>query len=60
MARHQTTARLAAANHLLTWLTDKGLALADCRQPHLDTYLVEHPRRRDHLYGFLAWVWAIT
>jgi hypothetical protein len=55
MARHQTSGRLAAATHLLTWLADNGLALADCRQPDLDTYLAEHPNRRDYLYGFLAW-----
>jgi hypothetical protein len=55
MARHQTSGRLAAATHLLGWLADKGFALADCRQPDLDTYPAAHLNRRDYLYGFLAW-----
>ena len=54
-ARHETTARLAAATHLLAWLATHDLDLPGCRQPDLDAYLVEHPNRRNLLYGFLAW-----
>jgi hypothetical protein len=54
-ARHGTTERLAAAGHLLRWLASRGLELASCRQPDLDTYQVEHPARRHSLHGVLAW-----
>jgi hypothetical protein len=55
MTRHATTARLATATHLLTWLAQRGLDLTTCRQDDLDTYLVTHPARRSTLHGFLAW-----
>jgi hypothetical protein len=55
MTRHATTARLATATHLLTWLAQRGLDLTTYRQDDLDTYLVTHPARRNTLHGFLAW-----
>jgi hypothetical protein len=54
-ARHSATTRLATATHLLTWLAKRGPDLAECCQPDLDAYLVEHPTRRNNLHGFLAW-----
>jgi hypothetical protein len=53
--RHATTARLATATHLLTWLAQRGLDLTTCRQDDLDTHLVTYPARRNTLHGFLAW-----
>ena len=47
--------RLATATHLLGGLDSRGLDLAGCRQPDVDSYLVAHPTRRGNLYGFLAW-----
>jgi hypothetical protein len=54
-ARHAAGERLNAATHLLGWLRERGLDLANCRQPDLDAYLVAHPTHRGNLYGFLAW-----
>jgi hypothetical protein len=54
-ARYAALNRLATAAHLLGWLPQKSLDLASCQQSDLDAYLVEHPKRRSDLYGFLTW-----
>jgi integrase len=53
--RHGQTARLKTAVHFTSWLASRGLALAACRQPDLDTYLLACPARRDEVRHFLAW-----
>ena len=53
--RHGQTARLKTAVHFTSWLASRGLDLAACRQPDLDTYLLACPARRDEVRHFLAW-----
>ena len=54
-SRHSRTSRLAAAAHLLSWLSARDLTLAGCGQSELDAYLIEHHNRGGDLAGFLAW-----
>jgi hypothetical protein len=53
--RHGQTARLKTAVHFTSWLASRGLDLAACRQPDLDTYLLACPAQRDEVRHFLAW-----
>jgi integrase len=53
--RHGQAARLKTAAHFTSWLASRGLNLAACRQPDLDTYLLACPTRRDDVRHFLAW-----
>jgi integrase len=48
-------ARLKTAVHFTSWLASRGLDLAACRQPDLDTYLLACPAQRDEVRHFLAW-----
>lgn len=53
--RHGQTAGLKTAAHLTSRLASRGLNLAACRQPDLDTYLLARPTRRDEVRHSLAW-----
>ncbi|MFF5211011.1 hypothetical protein [Streptosporangium sp. NPDC000396] len=44
------------AARFLTWLADRNLTLADCRQAHLDAWVTEHTAdERNGLRVFLQW-----
>ncbi|GAA0823662.1 hypothetical protein GCM10009525_13910 [Streptosporangium amethystogenes subsp. fukuiense] len=44
------------ATRFLTWLADRDLTLADCRQAHLDAWVTEHTAdERNALRAFLRW-----